>query len=199
MPGLSEAVLRREADAALAARPNGDGVWVFAYGALMWDDSFKADAAHAGTLAGLERSYCIWDERNRGTPGRRALTLGLTPGPAGCTGRVMHLAEAGLAEQFWRVWQHEMPGGYYDARWVQVETGDGVVEALTFVADPLHPLFAGPMPADVVADIVATTSGPGGTAREYLDRTTAALTAAGVPDPALDRLVRAVAALPRAA
>ena len=199
MPSLPEDVLRREADAVLAARPDEDGVWVFAYGALMWDDSFKADAAHSGTVAGLERSYCIWDERNRGTPARRSLTLGLTPGPAGCTGRAMHLAESGLAEQFWTVWHHEMPGGYYDARWVTVETEDGILEALTFVADPLHPLFAGPVLVQDVADVLATTSGPGGTAREYLDRTAAALTAAGVPDPALDRLVLAVAALPRAA
>lgn len=172
---------------------------MFAYGALMWDDSFKADAAHAGTVAGLERSYCIWDERNRGTPARRSLTLGLTPGPAGCTGRAMHLAETDLAEQFWLVWKHEMPGGYYDARWVSVETKDGMFEALTFVADPSHPLFAGPMLAEDVADVIATTSGSGGTAREYLDRTAAALTAAGVPDSALDQLVTAVAALPRAA
>ena len=180
-------------------RPDGDGVWVFAYGALMWDDSFEADAARPATLAGFERSYCIWDEANRGTPDRRSLTLGLTPGLGGCPGRAMHLAEGSLEEQFWKVWQHEMSGGYYDARWVPVETKEGPLEALTFVADPLHPLFAGPMPEQDVADVLATTSGSGGTSREYLDRTAAALTAAGVPDPALDRLVLAVAALPRAA
>ena len=74
MSDVPEHELRRAADEVLAMRPDEDGVWVFAYGALMWDDSFKADAAHAGTVAGMERSYCIWDERNRGTPARRSLT-----------------------------------------------------------------------------------------------------------------------------
>ena len=56
VPGLPEDTLRQMADEALAMRPDGDGVWVFAYGALMWDDSFEADAARPATLAGFERS-----------------------------------------------------------------------------------------------------------------------------------------------
>ena len=200
VPGLSEAELKRAADEALAGRAKGRGLWVFAYGALMWDDSFKADAAHPAVAEGFERAYCIWDGRNRGTVGRRALTLGLIPGLGRCTGLAMHIMEEHLRTEFPKVWQHEMPGGYYTARWVQVDADKhGKLQALTFVADPQHPLFAGPVPEGDVADILATSSGEGGMAREYLVRTAAALTAAGVPDPALDRLVQAVAALPLAA
>lgn len=199
VPGLDDDELARAADAALLDRPEGNGLWVFAYGALMWDDSFKADAADPGTVEGMERSYCIWDGRNRGTPARLSLTLGLNPGPGGCTGLAMHIAEANVSSQFPKVWKHEMPGGYYVARWVEVTTAKGMLKALTFVADPLHQLFAGAVAVDDVADLLAATAGEGGTAREYLDRTAAALTAAGVPDPALDRLVLAVAAMPKAA
>ncbi len=191
--GLSPDQLRRGADAVLAERRGADGLWVFAYGALMWDGSFKSDRHHPGRVQGLERRYCIWDERNRGAPARRSLTLGLEPGPEGCAGLAMHVAEAGLATEFWRVWEHEMPGGYYQARWVQVDTAAGPLDALTFIADPLHPLFAGRITDYAVTEILATTEGPGGPAQEYLDRTAQALQAAGVPDPYLDRLSAAVA------
>lgn len=193
IPGLSPDRLRRGADAALSERRDANGVWVFAYGALMWDGSFNSDRQHPAWVRGMRRRYCIWDERNRGTPARRSLTLGLEPGPGACPGLAMHIAAAKLDEQFWTVWQHEMPGGYYTARWVQADTDAGPIDALTFVADPLHPLYAGLVPDDTVAAVLASTTGHGGTALEYLDRTAAALRAAGVPDEYLERISARVA------
>lgn len=187
VPGPSEAELRQGFEAVLSERQPGAGLWVFAYGALLWDRSFAWDEERVATLPGLARRYCLWDERNRGTPEHRSLTLGLIPGEA-CSGAALHLAEDGLAENFWTVWQHEMPPGTYEARWVDLETGAGPVRAVTFVADPGHPLFAEPMPDAVVARILASTSGEGGPALDYLHRTGAAMRERGVPDPFLDRL-----------
>jgi len=189
---VPENVLRRGADAILAERRDS-GLWVFAYGALIWDDCYDCDERRLGTLHGMARRYCLRDTGNRGTPGRPSLTLELEPADGACAGVVVHLAERGLERNLWAVWEHEMSGGLYDARWVQVATAEGVVDALTFVADPLNPLFAGQVPEDEVAAILASTAGPGGPAADYLRRTADAMREWSTPDPYLDRLAAAVA------
>lgn len=187
VPALPEAELRRGFAAVLSEREAGAGVWVFAYGALLWEREFAWDEERVAELPGLTARYCLWDERNRGTPERRSYTLGLLPGD-GCAGAVLHLAETGLEDDLWKVWQHEMPPGYYRARWVDVRTEAGPVRALTFVADAGHPLYAGDVPEAEVAAVLASTSGEGGTASEYLLETARALRERGVPDPYLERL-----------
>lgn len=196
VPGLPDADLRRGFDAVLSEREPGAGLWVFAYGALLWERDFAWDEERVAGLSGLEVRYCLWDERNRGTPEHRSFTLGLRPGE-GCTGAALHLAENGVEDNAWKVWRHEMPPGYYRARWVWVETEVGPVRALTFVADPDHPLYAGDVPESEVATVLASTSGEGGTAAEYLINTVKALRERGVPNPYLDRLHESVASRAR--
>lgn len=195
VPDLSAAEVQRLQDEALAACPPGDGVWVFAYGSLMWDGSFRCSAAYPAELEGFERRYCIWDGRERGTPELRSLTLGLLPGPGVATGLAMHIAGADVATEFPKVWRHEMPGGFYRAEWVDVAARKfGPVRALTFVAKPEHPMFAGAVGHPEIAAVLARTSGPGGRARDYLRSTAEALRAAGVRDDRMDALARAVGA-----
>ncbi len=189
---VPDAVLRRGADAILRERP-GDGVWVFAYGALIWDRPYACDGERIGTLHGMARQYCLRDDRNRGTPEHPSLTLGLVPDGSACSGLVVHLAEPDLAQNFWAVWRHEMAAGFYEARWVQVLTAAGPLDAVTFIADPLHPLFAGRLEDAAVADILATTAGPGGPAADYLRQTADAMRHRGSPDPYLERLASLVA------
>jgi cation transport regulator ChaC len=109
---VPEDQLRNSMDEALTARPPGKGAWVFAYGALLWEREFRFDAERVGTVPGLARRYCLLDESNRGTPGRKGLTLGLVPGEA-CLGGAIHLPGDGLREALWAVWRHEMSSGYY--------------------------------------------------------------------------------------
>ncbi len=189
---VPEEALRRGAKAILSER-KGSGIWVFAYGALIWDHVYKHDEQRVATVRGMVRRYCLRDTRNRGTPARPSLTLGLEPADGACTGMAVHLPESGLEANFWAVWQHEMAGGTYDARWVQAGTAGGMLDAVTFVADPLHPLFAGHLPEEEVAGTLAATSGPGGPAADYLRRTAEAMREHGAPDPYLDRLASAVA------
>lgn len=197
VPRLSDADLRRGFDAVLSEREPGAGLWMFAYGALLWERDFAWDEERVAGLPGLDVRYCLWDERNRGTPERRSFTLGLRPG-GGCAGAALHLAESGVEENAWKVWRHEMPPGYYRARWVPVETEAGPVRALTFEADPDHPLHAGDVPEAELAAVLASTSGEGGTAAEYLINTVEALRERGVPNPYLERLHEAVAPRVRA-
>lgn len=194
IPGLSEAELRRGADEVLSERA-GPGLWVFAYGALLWDGTVAQDEERPGEVGGLSARYCLRDEQGRGTPERPSLTLGLQPDTGPCLGAALHMPERDLAETFWQVWKQEMSPGFYEARWVQVRTDGGMLDAVTFLADPAHPLFAGAMPEDEVARILATTAGPGGTAIDYLDRTAEAMLRLGMRDAYLERLRDKVAQL----
>ena len=190
---VPEAELRRGMGRVLDGRQAADGIWVFAYGALIWEDGFAHDAARAGTVQGLVRRYCIWDNRNRGTVEQPALTLGLDRQPGACAGVAFHLAKDAVQEALWTVWNQEMAGGYYTAEWVQVATEAGPVAAVTFVADPRHPLYAGAVPESEAVDLLAVGVGPGGTAAGYLMQTADALRGWGIPDPALERYEAAVA------
>lgn len=191
--GVPEAQLRQGMQAALDQRQVPDGIWVFAYGSLIWEGGFEHDAAQAGSVQGLTRRYCIWDDRNRGTTARRALTLGLERQDGACAGVAFHLPEDGLHTALWTVWQQEMAGGYYTAEWVEVACRQGPVTAVTFVADPRHPLHAGAVAQDDVVDILAAGIGPGGTAASYLLQTAEALRGWGIPDAYLERYEAAVA------
>ncbi len=157
----------------------------------MWDGSVPTDEQRPAQLDGFERRYCLWDERERGTRDEPSLTLGLVPG--GCTtGVALHLAEDGLEDAFWTVWQHELPAGFYHTAWVTVRTGAGDVRALTFIADPAHPLYAGHRTDEAIAAILSRTQGRGGPASEYLVRTIQELARLGTPDPGLDRVARMI-------
>ncbi len=193
LPGPSEAALHEGAGRVLAER-RGSGIWVFAYGALLWQHP-DGCTVHPGRVEGLTRRYCLRDERNRGTPGLPSLTLGLVPGDGFCDGAAVHLPERGLAENFWTVWQQEMGTGAYEARWVQVATEHGMFDALTFVADPNHPLYTGAPPDEEVACILAVTSGSGGTAASYLTKTVGALQGLGLHDTHLEGLQARVTTL----
>ena len=188
---VPEAELRRGMQGVLDQRQT-DGIWVFAYGALIWTGDAN-DAARPGTVDGLGRRYCSWDDRNRGTMAQPALTLGLDRRPGTCGGVAFHLAEEEVQEALWNVWKQEMSGGYYTAEWVDVATEAGPVAAVTFVADPRHPFYAGAVPESEIVDLLAAGVGPGGTAASYLLQTADALRGWGIPDTELERLEAAVA------
>lgn len=189
---VPEAELRRGMQRVLEQRQAGDGIWVFAYGALIWQGG-DHDAARVGTVEGLVRRYCVWDNRNRGTVAQPALTLGLDRRPGACAAVALHLAEDTVQEALWTVWTQEMSGGYYTAEWVDVATEAGPVAAVAFVADPRHPLYAGAVPDPEVVDLLAAGVGPGGTAADYLLQTADALRGWGIPDMDLECYKAAVA------
>jgi cation transport protein ChaC len=197
---VPDGALREAMRAALAARPPGR-LWVFAYGALMWQrGSVPHDRASGGRLAGFARRYCLRDEHDRGTPDAPSLTLGVEAAPGeACGGVLFRVPEAEEEEALWEVWRREMAPGFYLARWVDVggpaeEGAAGRRRALAFVADPGHPLHVGQPPEAEVADALARGAGPQGTAAAYLLDTAEALRREGMPDPLLERLAAAVAA-----
>ncbi len=184
----SDAQLQRSLDEILVRAPRGD-VWIFAYGSLIWNPLFPVAEERVARVHGLHRSFCIWSRLGRGSPERPGLVLGLRRGGV-CTGVVLRLEERHVREELALVWRREMVTGAYRPTWIRARTGQGLVDAIAFVADPNGEAFAGKLSEDRIAEVLSTGAGFLGTCSEYLAQTTAGLAARGITDDGLRRLAR---------
>ena len=182
-PGLKRIIAERSGpDAAL---------WVFGYGSLIWQPEFEVAERRVGTVHGWHRRFCLLQRRFRGSPGQPGLVLALEPG-GDCTGVAFRLPAAEPHVALMPVWRREMRGKGYEARWVEVETADGPITALTFVANHENDRYTGRLDEPAIADIIANGCGHKGPSAEYLFRTVEACAELGIDDShlwALDQLV----------
>jgi cation transport protein ChaC len=178
-----------------ALRSGGAAVWIFAYGSLMWDGELPRAEAEPALLRGYHRSFCLFSYDYRGTRARPGLTLGLDRGGA-CRGVAFRLAPQALPETIDRLWSREMTAPrVYDFRLLPVRTGSGTRNAFAFTVRRDHPDYAGRLPLEETARIIAGAAGRRGPCREYLADTLSHLDELGLADPTLARLGERVAAL----
>ncbi|KQP06959.1 gamma-glutamylcyclotransferase [Methylobacterium sp. Leaf93] len=180
-------------DRMLHGRPRqGDGLWVFGYGSLIWQPEFAVVERRTGTVRGYHRRFCLLQRRFRGSRDRPGLVLALDRGGI-CRGIAFRLEGIDPAATLMPVWRREMRGGGYEGRWVTVETGTGPVTALTFVVNRASDRYTGRLTEEEIADRIATGAGHLGPSAEYLFRTAQACAEAGILDDHLWRLQRLVA------
>lgn len=163
--------------------------WVFAYGSLMWQPGFTHRRALPATLLGYHRALCVKSVIYRGTAAAPGLVLGLSPGGE-CRGMAFAVAADGWAEVQDYLRAREQVTRVYREVMVPV-TLDGPaerVEALTFVAEPTHPQYAGDLAEDAVVRMVREAKGTAGTARDYLMTTLQHLRSLNIEDAALERV-----------
>jgi glutathione-specific gamma-glutamylcyclotransferase len=163
-------------------------LWVFGYGSLMWRPGFAYSFRCKAMLRGWRRSLCIYSHIYRGTPDRPGLVLGLDRGGA-CQG-VAFRVEAALTETTIRyLREREQVTAVYLERMVPVEIESGErVSALTFVADRLHPQYAGRLAREAMLERVRNGSGASGDNAAYVTETHDHLIAIGVRDSDLEWL-----------
>ncbi len=187
---------RKEAVAKLrAAGPASGEVWVFAYGSLIWNPPFAFDAQRLGVVRGWHRSFCFgWITRWRGTKEQPGLMLVLDEGGA-CESVVYRLqretSEAGLMELMRREMRAKPDG--MDPIWVDVETPDGPLRAIAFVADRDGPRYVGGLSEERTAEVLAVAAGHIGSMADYLYQTVRGLEDLGIHDAHLWRLQELVA------
>lgn len=186
-------------DAAMArslasVRPADDQCWVFAYGSLMWNPVFRPTEDRPGVLHGYHRRFCFWIHAGRASPEQPGLMMGLQPGGS-CRGVLLRIAPEDTDHELPLLWRREMVTGAYVPKLLPVQTPSGPVTAITFVANPRHPTYAGGLPLGDVAQAMAKATGPLGRNRDYLHQTVACLRRHGIPDSGLERLEREIATL----
>ncbi len=180
--------------AILDARPeHGDGVWVFAYGSLIWNPAIHIVGQRIAHAVGWHRAFCLSVSMGRGTPESPGAMLGLRPGGT-CPGAVLRIAETDVEHELDLLWRREMVADGYIPRWVPIADADGrdLGGAIAFTINADQPTYCGHLPEDEIVGRLATARGRLGTGAEYLFRTRDGLAAMGVIDPFLDRMATLV-------
>lgn len=172
----------------------GQPLWVFGYGSLMWDPGFLFDEVRHGIAQGFSRSMCLVDRFGaRGSPDAPGLMAGLAEGGS-CEGLVFRIPPELVARESEIVWRREMIAHAYRAVFVPVDTAQGRVEALAFVADETAENIDVAVPREVQIGYIATGQGMRGTSLEYLEKMLQQFHALEVEDPMLEGLLRDVRA-----
>ena len=187
---LTDEQLSASLTATLAKKPKGAGWWVFGYGSLLWNPLFPIAEARAGIVHGLHRRFCLRSLASRGTPAQPGLVLALEPGGA-CQGVVYRLPSPLALDELHLLWRREMVVAAYHPRWIQVQSGDRRITALTFVVRQDHVQYAR-LSHEEETVVIAEACGAFGSSCDYLMRTRAALASHGIVDRYLERLARDV-------
>ncbi|WP_051329351.1 gamma-glutamylcyclotransferase [Geminicoccus roseus] len=170
------------------------GLWIFAYGSLLWNPTFRYAEHRVGTVHGWHRSYCLHLTRWRGTPEEPGLMLALERGGA-CKGVLFRLPAGEEAKDIELLLRREI--GFKESgnrwRWFDARTDQGMVRALGFVANHACSYYRPEPPLEQTVAMLARACGHGGSCAEYLYKTVASLEQYGIHDRHLWRLQDRVA------
>ncbi|MBE7185896.1 MAG: gamma-glutamylcyclotransferase [Methylobacterium mesophilicum] len=166
--------------------------WVFGYGSLMWRPGFQHSEARRARLQGYRRALCLRSVVHRGTPERPGLVLGLDRGGA-CVGVAFRVEEADREAVTAYLRERELVTTAYRERILPVLfAGGAVAQAMTYVVDRHHPLYAGRLDAAHAAAIVRRAEGKSGFNADYVLSTVSHLRSLGIRDPWLEEVAQRV-------
>lgn len=191
MRDLPEHEIRASLGEFVRAQSCHDGIWVFAYGSLLWNPEVAPSETRLATVRGWHRRFCLWQWRHRGSRERPGLMLALDTGGA-CRGVVHRVDGPDVEDKLLPVWHRELRGDGYRPRVVIATTEAGAVPAVAFVVNRAGPRYAGRLPEARVARHIASACGAKGPSAEYLRRLVLTLEGLGIRDRRVWRLQRAV-------
>ena len=171
------------------------GLWVFAYGSLMWRPDFQFVEARRARLSGWHRRFCIVSRYYRGSAENPGLLLGLDRGGV-CEGIAFKIAAERTREvlTYLRV-REQISGVYREGRLaIDIHAGETGAKpqrrtAVVFLAEPAHPSFMPRLPMAQQARIIANARGSTGSNFEYLANTVGELKRMGIAERELERLI----------
>lgn len=145
--------------------------WVFGYGSLIWKPGFDYVESALAWVHGYHRSLCIFSHVHRGTPERPGLVLGLDRGGS-CQGVAFRVAGRDRAATIAYLRERELVTSVYFEKTVRLRLADGdSVAALAFVVDRRHSQYAGRLPLEDRARLVADGVGVNGDNPAYVRNT----------------------------
>lgn len=165
-------------------------LWLFAYGSLIWNPGLPIAEDMRARVHGYHRGLYLWSRVNRGTPEHPGLVLALDRGGS-CAGVAMRLPAPGARAHLETLWLREMAMGSYRPAWLRCTLADGrAVPALSFVMRRDVRSYAGRLDDTLIRTVFERAQGRYGTTRDYVARTVRALREAGMPDLALEAVLR---------
>jgi cation transport protein ChaC len=175
--------------AVLDARP-ADGLWVFAFGSILWKRRFEVVEERPARVRGWHRKFSLGpDTRYRGNPDAPGVMLSLCPGGQ-CQGKVLRMNPEGVEAALDNLLRNEPP---IPPAWVRAVTPLGEVRAIAFVNRRDFVGYCGGMCDGEVADRLARAVGMWGSMAEYLHNTVQHLEEMGIRDGYLSRIEAMVA------
>jgi cation transport protein ChaC len=179
---------------AAGAWQEGQDVWVFGYGSLLWKPCFEVVEQVSAVLPGWHRAFCIRLTRFRGTPEQPGLMMSLMPGGS-CRGALLRVAGERVIDDLRTLWRREMTvkPPTSPPRWVEAKTAHGLIPAIVFAADRSGANYVSGLTEDDIAGILCRAAGHWGTGAEYLLQTVDQLEQHGIRDANLWRLQKRVA------
>ena len=163
-------------------------LWIFGYASLIWRPEFEFSEQRRARVHGYHRALKMWSRLNRGTPECPGLVFALLSGGS-CQGMAYRIPREQVERVLPRLWEREMPNGVYDPKWLQCRAGQGSFTALAFTLSRQSSHYTGSLSDAALAQIFAVASGRYGLTRDYVQLTHDKLSALGMHDAALARLV----------
>ena len=169
-------------------------LWVFAYGSLIWKPAIATTDHRHAVAHGWHRSFCLRLTRWRGSPAQPGLMMGLKRGGR-CKGMLHRIADDDRQNPIVRLLRREVGNDRHltGVRWVNADTDQGRVRALTFWAEPVGLDNWVDLALPEVAQILARACGHIGSGAAYLFHTVSKLDELGIRDHLLQAPQIAVA------
>jgi cation transport protein ChaC len=168
-----------------------EGVWIFAYGSLMWRPGFAYAEAAAARLHGYHRSLCVYSWVHRGTKEMPGVVLGLDRGGS-CRGWAFRVSAGQETAILDYLDGRELVTDVYRRKRLPVTVAGRRVPAWSYVVRREHPQYAGRLAPERLLDLVRHGVGRSGDCRDYLLGTVRHLEAMGIVDGPLHTLAQAL-------
>lgn len=178
---LPDQEVERSRQTVLAGR-EGQDLWVFAYGSLMWNPGIHFDEVRRARLDGFARRFALATTIGRGTPEHPGLVLTLRRQPRVCQGLAFRIHHSLVEVESRMLWRREMIRGGYCPVLLSLDTPQGRIQALVLTANTAHPQYCHALSLQDTATIIASACGSVGSNREYLDQLVAQLQVLGIED-----------------
>ena len=172
--------------------PSNQPLWIFAYGALMWNPGFHYTEEQTVRIYGYHRALCVWSWHYRGSQQQPGLVFGLDHGGS-CAGKAFRVKANDQPAVLRYLQSREMITHAYKPSMVKMHFGAQTKAlALTFIVDRSHPQYAGRLHHDTLLQTVCAAQGSRGQNREYVSNTLEHLEIIGYRHRQLLRLGRSL-------
>ncbi len=170
----------------------GEDIFVFAYGSLLWNPTFRYVNQLPATIYGYHRSFCMKTKLGRGSAKNPGLMLALDKGGI-CKGSVYKLYEKNKIKEIDLLFKREMITGSYIPKIIKaiLQTGEKV-NCLAFTVDRKNENYIPNLTIEETAKYISKARGFLGSCEEYLNFTIASLNELKITDKKMEKIFKLI-------